>query len=230
MLSCCCASPAAKVVKAAKSKTVTQEDFHDLLHSLPVGEARDALNTKGWRDNLPIHIALRYKDPDAKMVKLMLDVGGNDMLSARACANRLPLHMAAWWGTRPDVVELLVRRGPFGAVRAKSNKGDTPLMKAELRPEGPGKAVIVAAMKKATIGELDATLALPEPEANDSLGAATDGYLSLRKAVSKMKPDPNHIRQLLEKADSEHWGQGKRSLIAMYREEPPKILPPARMP
>lgn len=60
----------------------------------------------------------------------MLDAGGDAQLDVPDAGKRFPLHFAAG-SMDPDVVQLLLARGPAGALRAEDGNGRTPLVRAE---------------------------------------------------------------------------------------------------
>jgi hypothetical protein len=120
----------------------------------PVGAVRAALNEpdedEDWAGDLPIHIALYDEATGPELVRAMLDAGGDAMLGVpNTYSGHLPLHVAAWKSTRLAVVSLILARGPAGALRAKTQKGRTPLVVAEGFNGGPAAAEIVALLRAA---------------------------------------------------------------------------------
>jgi hypothetical protein len=118
---------------------------------LPAGEVRAALNKKDGIGSLPIHDVLCDKATGPELVCAMLDAGGEAMLGVPASGNALPLHVAAYFSRSPAVVEILLARGPPGALRAENKAGNTPLAHAEEHNRGPGaeeiKLLLRAAMR-----------------------------------------------------------------------------------
>jgi hypothetical protein len=114
----------------------------------PVGKVRAALNKKDGYGNLPIHCALCDAATGPELVRAMLDAGGEAMLAVPGQNKRLPLHFAASNSPSPAVVEILLTRGPAGALRAENGDGSTPLDYAWYN-RGPAAAEIKALLRAA---------------------------------------------------------------------------------
>jgi ankyrin repeat protein len=169
--------------------------FYRFLTQFPDSEMVDE------KGELPIHIALR-ENAALEEVRAMLDAGGDAQLDVPDMGKRLPLHFAAYGSTKPDVMKLLLARGPTGALRAEDGNGRIPLARAE-RPgnhgsETTGKAEIIFMLKAAaaghTVEEYKALTAilrrvgLPEGTAAEEARVALntpdeEGYLPIHKAL-----------------------------------------------
>ena len=92
---------------------------------------------------------MRDEATGPELVRAMLDAGGEAMLAVPGWGKRLPLHYAAVNSRSPAVVEILLARGPAGALRAETPGGYTPLRCAEVCNRGPGAAEIKALLRAA---------------------------------------------------------------------------------
>lgn len=87
------------------------------------GDRNGVINVQDHNGRTPLHLsAIHYTTPE--IPHLLLSAGADPNIRTRA--GETPLHYAATY-TRPELVDLLLRRSPAAAVNSRDNTGSTPL-------------------------------------------------------------------------------------------------------
>jgi hypothetical protein len=169
--------------------------------------------------NLPIHDALCDEATGPELVRAMLDAGGEAMLGVPDDNYKyLPLHCAAQYSRSPAVVEILLARGPAGALRAKDKWRRTPLYYAE-HNTGPAAAEIKALLRAAMgaseeelraaqaaqatqaqlLGRLELPAGAPVGEVRAALNKKNrDGNLPIHRALCDPATGPELVRAMVD--------------------------------
>ncbi|CUS10190.1 unnamed protein product [Tuber aestivum] len=105
------------------------------------GGGKGMINVQDHNGRTPLHLsAIHYTTPE--IPHLLLSAGADPNI--RTQAGETPLHYAATY-TRPELVDLLLRRSPGIAVNSRDNTGSTPLHWATRS----GRAGVVRLLKNA---------------------------------------------------------------------------------